>query len=477
MATTGSATSSTNVLTTLSAGSGIDSKALATNLVEAERAPQKAVLDRRITESEARISGYSGVMYAVNALKDAFTALQEKPKLNVTTATSSQTTALKASSTTAAAVGTHEVEVLAIARAQRSMTAGFAANSDALNGGAAFSMRIALTSGASKTITVGTATPAGVVSAINSAGAGVRAQLVNTGDAVNPVRIVLTASNTGIANGFSVTTDNGAGSAVAGLTFNQAQPAEDARIGVNGLILNRATNKITDAISGVTLELSGLTSGPAQLDISRDTSAVKGKITALVSAFNDVKSVLNVVSDKDSTVEKLGGSLASDGLVRRLREQIRSIMTRDSSSPSNGVNALRDIGITIQRDGTFQTDESKLDDALANRFDDVVKMFTADATIQPSGGIAKRGLAGDAAFQLKGILGTKGPIMPASDGASADVTRYKDELTRLEGRMTTLLDRYTKQFSVMDELVGRVNSQKSGLKSSFDGLMAMYTNK
>jgi len=40
-----------------------------------------------------------------------------------------------------------------------------------------------------------------------------------------------------------------------------------------------------------------------------------------------------------------------------------------------------------------------------------------------------------------------------------------------------LLDRYNKQFAAMDNLVGKVNNQKTSLKSTFDGMMAVYTNK
>jgi flagellar capping protein FliD len=43
--------------------------------------------------------------------------------------------------------------------------------------------------------------------------------------------------------------------------------------------------------------------------------------------------------------------------------------------------------------------------------------------------------------------------------------------------MSALLTRYTKQFATMDNMVGKVNSQKTSLKSTFDGMMATYTNK
>jgi flagellar capping protein FliD len=40
--------------------------------------------------------------------------------------------------------------------------------------------------------------------------------------------------------------------------------------------------------------------------------------------------------------------------------------------------------------------------------------------------------------------------------------------------METLLQRYTRQFAVMDSMVGQNNSTKSGLKSTFEGMMAQY---
>jgi hypothetical protein len=46
-------------------------------------------------------------------------------------------------------------------------------------------------------------TAAGVVSVINNANLGVKAQMINTGDSVSPFKIILTG-NTGTANNFSL---------------------------------------------------------------------------------------------------------------------------------------------------------------------------------------------------------------------------------------------------------------------------------
>jgi len=68
-------------------------------------------------------------------------------------------------------------------------------------------------------------------------------------------------------------------------------------------------------------------------------------------------------------------------------------------------------------------------------------------------------------------------MLSQSTNADTQNNKYKDDLTKLDTRMTALLGRYTKQFASMDSMVGNVNSQKTSLKASFDGMMAAYTNK
>jgi hypothetical protein len=42
--------------------------------------------------------------------------------------------------------------------------------------------------------------------------------------------------------------------------------------------------------------------------------------------------------------------------------------------------------------------------------------------------------------------------------------------------MATLLERYNKQFASMESMVGQSKSLQTSLKSTFDGMMASYTN-
>ena len=62
-----------------------------------------------------------------------------------------------------------------------------------------------------------------------------------------------------------------------------------------------------------------------------------------------------------------------------------------------------------------------------------------------------------------------------SDGAESRVADYQDKLEALNTRMEVLLARYTKQFGIMESVVGQSNAMREGLTSTFEGMMAMYT--
>jgi flagellar hook-associated protein 2 len=464
------------MITTLGAGSGVDVKSLAQSLVDAEKQPRKALIDGKITKSEAKISGYAAVNFVLSELKKKFSALDDLSDFSAMVVTNNQSNAFAVSTDSTAVSGTHSIEVLSLAKAQRRTSVGFATSATSLNNGAAFNLSLTVGNNASQSIAIAAtkATPAGVVSAINSANAGVTAQLVNTGHATEPFQIVITGK-TGIANAFTLTSDIAAGT---GLSFSTSlESAADASIKVNGVSMTRATNTVSDSIPGITLNLKAVTSGSASLDLNRDTAVVKTKLQDLVSAYNDVESVLKDAYDKDSKVEGYGASLVSDSLVQKVRSEIRGIFTGTSSTPGTNITALRDLGITITREGKMALDATKVDTALASQFDDMVKMLSQNRTVPTTLRTLPSGLAGDAVKTLDAMINFNGTISTQSRNTTEQIAKYKVDLKKLDERMTQLLERYSKQFSTMDSLVGQSNSMKTSLKSTFEGMMAQYSNK
>jgi flagellar capping protein FliD len=75
------------------------------------------------------------------------------------------------------------------------------------------------------------------------------------------------------------------------------------------------------------------------------------------------------------------------------------------------------------------------------------------------------------------LLDKTGSLTIQSDNLSTRIAEYKKALLKLEERMTQLLARYNKQFANMESMVGQSKSLKTSLTSTFEGMMASYTNK
>lgn len=172
---------------------------------------------------EARLSTFqSSLTQLTRAVNGVFDARQ---------ATSSADSLVTAAATSSATPGTYNLKVNSLARAHQVAAQGFDSLTSAITQG---TLQISV-GGTAKTVTIDATnnTLSGLASAINAAGAGVTATIVNDGRA-QPYRLILTASKTGTANAITLTNNlaadnNGArrpefnattiGSAVAGTNY------------------------------------------------------------------------------------------------------------------------------------------------------------------------------------------------------------------------------------------------------------------
>ena len=466
----------TNMITALGAGSGIDVKALAESLVEAERAPRKERIDERITKSEAKISGYAAVNYALSTLKTAFQKLNDASDFSAVSVNNSQTSVFSATADSLATAGRYSVEVTQLASAQTTTSnTTYAAIDTELNSGTAFTLNLSINSATATEIEVDTATPTGIVDAINDADLGVTAELIQTDD--DEYTIVLTGAQ-GSDQSFTLNSEDADGDAVTNVVFGtRLQTAADAIVEINGLEITRSTNTITDVIDGVTFELYDTnTNSPATLSLLQNTSSIKGSIQNLVVAYNDFNDTMTILLDRQSEVEQYGGALAGDSLAASIRTRIRALITDDSTTPGTDIEAARDVGISFDRDGKMTLDETTLDEALSDSLADVVTMFTADSDDKSLYSSADAGLAGDLVREIDEMLRYSGLLREQTDNITTKMDAYKADLEKLEERMQKLLTMYTQQFSVMESVVGSTNSMRTSLTSSFEGMMNAYKN-
>ena len=258
--------SNTDFLNALGVGASFKTTELVTALVDAERAPQESRINRRIDTSESQVSALAETKASLLNLQNAAKTLNDSTDFDSFTTSNSQTTALSVIAGAGASAGNHEVTVSSIARSQtmnitQSGDSVFTSATQILNSGTSFGLNIQIGGGSGTThaVTVSTATPQGVVDAVNAAGLGISAQLVDQGTSGTNYVVQLTGES-GAAKSFTVSE---ASTSILTTDIPSGFSAADASVSVNGLSFTRATNNITDIIPGVTLNVNSATTGAA----------------------------------------------------------------------------------------------------------------------------------------------------------------------------------------------------------------------
>lgn len=477
-------TAATKLISSLGSGSGVDTNALAQSLADAEIAPQKSIVNDKITKAESRISGYAAIKYVLGNLQSAFKDLKDKSNFVSRTPTSSQADAVSITSTGGTDTSNHTIVVNKLAMADLKLSQGFPSSSASLNGGAAFTLslnfpnRTPQTGPQSISIPAGSDNPSAVVNAINAANtgdnaSGVSAQLINTGESANPYKIVLKGA-TGASNSFTL-------SSTPDLSFVSKQTAANGDVTFDGIPLEPTQNTLTDLIPGSTVNFLAKTTGAgSNIGLARDTTSVKTKMQALVTAYNEAKTMLNTVSDPASTVDTYGATLVGNSLVGTIRSQIRDMFLPSAiTSNANGIppKSLRDLGVSIDKNGTMTLDNTKLDSVLTSNYDDVASLMTNNLEGVSTFYQAKAGVAGDAVRVLSNMVSSTSSLGLQTANQTTSIANYKKDLVKLDGRMTKILARYTQQLSTMDSIVGQTKSLQTSLTNTFAGMSAMYTNK
>ena len=441
----------------LGAGAGFDTKKIVEALVNAERAPTEARINAKIAENEAKISGLGQAVSILNVVQEAAQRLNDAKDFKTFAVSNSQTSAFTASSTTSARAGSNNITVSQIAKEQRSVSNAFASETDTFSADPV-TLSLTVGTGTATEISLSTSSLQGAVTAINDADLGVTAEIIDTGVAGDRYRIQL-IGETGAEKSFSLTSSNDA------ISFSSVQTATDAQLNVNGVDFTRSTNVIDDVLTGVSLTLSTVTDGTANLSISQDNNEARANIVDFVTIYNEAQRQLKELSN--SSVD---GALAGDSIFRSMTSSLRSIVLGSSSSATSSISNLSDMGISVSRSGELEVNDDKLDNVLANNYADVVQMFSANTDDQAASSDAVAGLAGDIGKLISNATDSDSYLVSQQDSlANANSTR-EEELSDLAERMERVEERYNRQFLAMQQIIDQMNSTRDSMKSSFENL-------
>jgi flagellar hook-associated protein 2 len=460
---------------TSSSTTALDVPSLVSQLMAVERRPIDT-LNARVSSYETKISSYGTLSSLVSSFQTAAKTLNTN--LQKVAATPSDASLLSASAGSTAVPGTYTVNVSQLAQSQNLVAAGQASSTAAIGNGTATTVTFDLGTISGGTLTNGTYSGAtftsngngttsitidgtnntleGIRDAINAAAAGVTATIVNDGSGT-PYRLALTSTSSGASNSFKITTSGGDGTIDSLLGHDpagtqhltQTLAAQNADLTVNGIAVTSASNTVSEAIQGVTLTLKNTTAAPSSLTVARDSAAINTAASGFVEAYNALASQIKSRSAYGSDA-KTAGSLAGDGTLRTMQDQLRSIFNTPASGGT--LTSLAQVGIAFQKDGSLLLDSSKLDSAIATDFSDVTNLFSS------STGFATRLEAwGKSTLDVGGLIDTR------TQSLKEFVKNRNDEIDKLENRMSALEKKYTREYTNLNIMLSSMNSTSTYL--------------
>ncbi len=438
-------------------GSGLDVNNIVTQLVAAERDPIVQRLTRQQSKIDTQVSALGALKGAMSTLQSSLSAIKSVAAFQTRKATSSNTDEFSATATNSAAAGTYSIEITSLASAHKLSSNAFASGPTSVVGTGTLTISVG-TQHFDVEIDATKSTLAGIRDAINNSAnnKGAQATIVQATDGA---RLVLTARNTGLSNALRVTTVGGDGG-LAPLVYDpgtatnliEKQAAQDAVLSIEGFAVHSASNTVTDAIDGVTLNLVGAAPGSTQaLVVTNDVSASQDRVKKFVSDYNILAAVMGDLR-KFNPATREAGPLLGDSLLRSVEGSVKNGLTSPVSNAAVGFDTLASIGITTSSTGTLSINDAKLSAALSSNFDAVGQLL---------GGTD--GIAARLHSRIDSYLGAKAQLTARTDGLEARKRTLTKEMDVVDRRMQDVERRYRKQFTSLDSLLAGMQSTSAYL--------------
>lgn len=295
-----------------------------------------------------------------------------------------------------------------------------------------------------------------VITRINESEAGVTATYDSAAD-----RLVLENKQTGDL-GISVSDTSGSFALSLGLIGPLAdwERGSNAQFSINGgAPISSTSNTLTEADHGITgLTVTADSQTKQTVTIAADTGAMRTKIDAFISAYNDVQTFLEDQTkvSRSSTGKITVGPLSSNREIQAWGKTLRAMTFSAIGGLSGTVSRLEHLGIDFDSyKGVLQVkDSAKLTASLEKKSADVAEFFQTSTT----------GFSDTFAGYLKNVdkLNVKQQEQLTASNKSIDT-----QIEAIERRLTQQRAILESSFIAMETAQSRISQQQSMLTKTF----------
>ncbi|WP_459205123.1 flagellar filament capping protein FliD [Pseudomonas sp. MLB6B] len=445
-------------------GSNIDTQAIVKALVDAQKAPKQAQINTQTLKATTTLSSIGKVQAALDAFRGA---MENMSSTNVFTGLSVKSSDEKVATIKAgngASNGTFALKVESLAQASKISTPVYANGASSVVNKTSTATTLSISqSGKTYDLSV----PAGatlqqVRDSINSQ-FGTQGLSANVLTDANGSRLVLTSTKMG--EGSDITLGGNSGIDTGYTVIDK--PA-NAKYMLDGISMTSKSNEISDAVSGLSITLTGVSSkndsgefSPTILSLTTNASTLKSGVQGFVDTYNALITAINaetkVTTGADGT--PTAGALTGDATMRGLVSSIRNELSQLSGN--GAFKSLAQFGVTTSQDGgLLSIDDKKWSAAAATNIADLSSIFTGK-----DGLLARMQNATES--YAKASTGT---FAERTKTLTDNLNKLKTEQTTLDDRMTALQKSLQDKYNAMDTLVAQLRAQSDSVMTTLNAL-------
>ncbi|MBI6551018.1 flagellar filament capping protein FliD [Pseudomonas sp. LY-1] len=439
-------------------GSGYDTQAIVKALVGAEQAPKLAQITAQQKDTTIQLSAVGSVKSALETYRAAITKLNNVASFNGLTATTSEEKNVKVTLGEGASSGKYVVQVTDLATSSK-------VTSKMVEGGASGK---ANASDETQTLTInqsgksydvlvpGGATLQQLRESINTqlSAQGISANVLSD---ANGARLVIGSNTSGVGTDITLSGDSDLATG-----YDAGKPAQNAKYTIDDIAMESTSNKVTSAISGVTLDLVTVEKDkPTTITVASNTDTLKTSVQSFVTAYNALMTSINTQTKVTATGDAAtttAGALTGDASMRQLVASLRSELVNGSGAGS--ISSLAQMGITTdQKTGLLSLEDKTWDKAVVKGAGDIASLFTGDT-----------GLISRMSKTTASYVGTTGTLASRVTDLNTKLTDLTTQKADLDRRMEALQKSLTAKYTAMDTMIAQINASSSSIMTTLNSL-------
>lgn len=421
-------------------------------LIEIQKAPlekTKKQKEQKITEKQE----VNKLKSLLSEMKDSLEGLKNRYSFYKLKVDSSHPDIIDGIANSNALVGNYELEVRALARAEKELAYGFP---DKIDTPVGFGyMLIELENGIEVDVDIEPYTTLQeLATQINDMEAGVRAMVVNTKYKPDPYRLLVISEKSGKEAKVFIDEDT------SFLEFKEQVTGRNLDALFEDVPITDEDNILDELIDGVNLTARRSEPGTrVNVNIVHDIEATIESIKGFVDKYNSIASFVNNQFQENPETGEYG-ILSADATLKYIMRQLQSSLV---SIPKGGeiYSSLIDIGIkTNSETGLLDIDENKVKEALSKDYHSVAKIF-----IETSDNL---GIAPVLMQRLKNIHDPQfGALTTRLRGLDTVIKSQDKEIEQQERRLETREKSIRNKFNRLESTLTQLQGQSDFLKDAF----------